>query len=215
MIDNKLEFKKKKKDSQYTIDGLTKHLSSWEDKGWISIKNVPLFKTTASFFKQRITPTSFQWMKGHAGNIGNEEADRLATIAVNKPTTDNLYLDIPKEFDLQGAKLATISQATAYRGIKECTPPCPRLTMNINLHNIREALLAYNGELETDETIWNSTRNHALRLPIRQFLYKAIHGTQKFGRYWAHVENFEEHEFCNTCNTTETMEHILLHCRAG
>ena len=48
------------------------------------------------------------------------------------------------------------------------------------------------GTVETDETIWNGTRNRTLRLPIRQFLYKAIHGTQKIGRYWAHVEIFEE-----------------------
>ena len=202
-------------DSQYTINGLTKHLSSWEDKGWIGIKNVPLFKATASYLKQCIAPTTFQWTKGHAGNIGNEEADRLTTEAVNKPSPDNLYLDIQKEFDLQGAKLVVISQATAYHGIKERTPPRSRPTTNINLHNIREALLAYHGELETDETIWNGTRNHTLRLPICQFLYKAIHGTQKIGQYWAHVENFEECETCNTCDTTETMEHILLHCQAG
>jgi ribonuclease HI len=69
-------------DSQYAIDGLTKHLSSWEDKGWIGIKNALLFKTTASFLKQCIAPTSFQWTKGHAGNIGNKEDDCLATIAV-------------------------------------------------------------------------------------------------------------------------------------
>ena len=154
-------------DSLYAINGLTKHLSTWEDNGWIGIKkNVALFKTTASFLKQRIALTSFQWTKGHASNVGNEEADRLAKEAVNKPVQDNLDLNIPKEFDLQGAKLSTITQATAYKGIRERKPKrtCP--AMNLNLHQIREALWAYHGELETDETIWNGTRNRALRLPV-------------------------------------------------
>jgi len=62
-------------DSLYAIDGLTKHLSTWEDNGWIGVKNVALFKTTASVLKQHIAPTSFQWTKGHTGNAGNEEAD--------------------------------------------------------------------------------------------------------------------------------------------
>jgi len=89
-------------DSLYAINGLTKHLSTWEDNGWIGIKNMALFKTTASVLKQRIALMSFQWTKGHAGNAGNEEADRLAKEAVNKPVQDNLDLNIPKEFDLQG-----------------------------------------------------------------------------------------------------------------
>jgi len=201
-------------DSLYAINGLTKHLSTWEDNGWSGIKNVALFKTTASFLKQRIAPTSVQWTKGHAGNVGNEEADRLAKEAVNKPVQDNLDLNIPKEFDLQGAKLSTITQATAYKGIRECKPQRTRPTTALNLHQIREALWAYHGELETDETIWKGTRNQALCLPVRQFLYNAIHSTQKIGSYWSHIQNYEDRQDCSICNVTETMEHILLHCRA-
>jgi len=31
-------------DSKYTIEGLTTHLETWENDGWIGIKNASLFK---------------------------------------------------------------------------------------------------------------------------------------------------------------------------
>ena len=85
-------------DSMYAINGLTKHLSEWEDNGWIGIKNAPFFKKAAHILKQRIATTSFQWIKGHDGIQGNEESDRLAKEGANKPAPDNLDLDILKEF---------------------------------------------------------------------------------------------------------------------
>jgi len=36
-----------KSDSEYVIEGLTKNLSRWEDKGWIGVSNNALFKATA------------------------------------------------------------------------------------------------------------------------------------------------------------------------
>jgi len=82
----------------YAINGFTKHLSEWEDNGWIGIKNAPFFKKAAHILKQRIATTSFQWIKGHNGIQGNEESDRLAKEGANKPAPDNLDLDILKEF---------------------------------------------------------------------------------------------------------------------
>ena len=106
-------------DSKYTIDGLTTHLKTWEDQGWIAIKNADLFKKAAYLMKRRTAQTSFQWVKGHNGDEGNEGSDALAKEGADKAEPDPLNLDIPKEFDLQGAKLATLTQALAYKGIKE------------------------------------------------------------------------------------------------
>jgi hypothetical protein len=66
---------------------------------------------------------------------------------------------------------------------------------------------------ETDETIWNSLKSTTIRLKIRQFLFKATHGTQKIGHYWTHINGYEERQTCLTCGTTESMEHILIHCQ--
>jgi len=60
-----------------------------------------------------------QWVKGHNRNEGNEGSNALAKQGTNKQQPDLLNLDIPKELDIQGAKLSTLTQATAYKGILE------------------------------------------------------------------------------------------------
>jgi len=106
-------------DSKYIIDGLTSHLESWENDGWINIKNTRLFKKAAHLMRHRSARTTMQWVKGHDRNEGNEGSDALAKQGVNKRQPDLLILDVPKELDIQGAKLATLMQATAYKGILE------------------------------------------------------------------------------------------------
>ena len=199
-------------DSLYAINSLTKHLGSWEDNGWIGIDNAPLFQLTAATLKQRTATTSFQWTRGHAGDQGNEAADHLAKEGANKPLPNYLNLEIPKEFDLQGAKLATLTQAVAYRGIIEQKPPCTRHTTSQNISRVHESLASYHNELESDSTLWKGLCNRSIHLQVRQFLFKAMHGTQKIGSFWSHVEGFEDRGQCSHCDTTETMEHILLFC---
>lgn len=105
-------------DSKYTIDGLTKHLPKWEDRGWIGIKNSELFRAAAYQLRKRSATTHFRWVKGHSGNEGNERADKLAGEGAQRDQPDELDLRIPPEFDPQGARLVTITQATAYAGIR-------------------------------------------------------------------------------------------------
>jgi len=199
-------------DSMYAINGLTFFLNSWENDGWIGIKNATYFKKAAAILKQRTATTIFKWVKGHNNIQGNEEADNLAKEGATKPDPDFVDTAIPKEFDLQGAKLATISQSIAYKGILERKPPPLRHTTLTNLQITREALASYHNDQETDETIWNGLRNTTVRLKIRQFLYKALHGTQKVGNYWSHINGHETRSACAFCESTESMDHILIHC---
>jgi ribonuclease HI len=41
-----------KTDSKYVINGLTKHLKEWEDKGWIGIKNAKFFRKAAYLLRR-------------------------------------------------------------------------------------------------------------------------------------------------------------------
>ncbi|KAI0245188.1 hypothetical protein BJV78DRAFT_1140588, partial [Lactifluus subvellereus] len=39
-------------------------------------------------------------------------------------------------------------------------------------------------------------------------------GTQKIGEFWRHIPGFETRQNCTTCDITESMDHILIHCTA-
>ena len=199
-------------DSKYAIDGLTTHLGTWEDQGWIGIQNAPLFKKAAFLLRKRTAKTSFQWVKGHTGDQGNEESDKLAKEGAMKENIDTIDLTIPNDFDLQGAKLATLTQKRAYRGIKEKAKRRIRRATTENIQRTRTALLEHNGDEETDETIWRGLLNPTIRSKIRQFLYKSMHSTQKIGRYWENIPENEHRRLCRTCHATESMEHILTEC---
>ena len=132
-----------------------------------------------------------------------------------KDKLDNITLDIPDDFNLQGAKLETITQAIAYRGIaNRCNLP-PRIATTNNLEKIRSTLKDYQDTQETNKTIWKSIRKHTICLRAQQFFFKAIHNTPMVGGIWANISGYEERGKCTKCNTQESMEHILTVCEAG
>lgn len=76
-------------DSEYAINGCTKWISKWKNAGWIrkdGIKNLDLWKSLD--WELQSTIVSFEWVRGHSGDVLNERADRLATEAArlcNRP----------------------------------------------------------------------------------------------------------------------------------
>ena len=203
-------------DSMYVIEGLTKHLKEWEDRGWIGVENAELFKRAAYLLKRRSAPTYLEWVKGHRGDRGNEESDKLAKEGANRSVPDALSLQISTEFDLQGAKLATLTQAIAYRGIRNHRKTPLRLITSRNLTLTREAIRAYTGSYETNETIWKSIRKRTIRLRVQQFLFKSMHSTQMIGETWLKIPGYELRGKCTPCGgSIEDMSHILFTCGAG
>ena len=200
-------------DSKYVIEGLTTNLETWENDGWIDIKNARLFRKAAHLIRHRSAKTTMQWVKGHDGDQGNEGSDALAKQGANKRNPDPLNLEIPPDFDVQGAKLPTLTQATAYKGILERQQHEPRRTSTRNLQLTRMTIKRVTGEVETNAAIWRSMRKQVIRPIIQQFLYKSMHGTQMIGKYWRNINGYEDRETCATCNETESMSHILTQCR--
>lgn len=68
-------------DSTYVCNGITRWLAGWVKKGWTKadggpVANRDLWERLAALSaKHRV---SWEWVKAHAGNRGNERADALA-----------------------------------------------------------------------------------------------------------------------------------------
>ena len=70
-------------DSQYAINCSTTWVKGWKRNGWRNsqkkpVKNVELIKAIDAAISRRPGPVTFKWVKGHAGNAGNELVDELA-----------------------------------------------------------------------------------------------------------------------------------------
>jgi ribonuclease HI len=71
-------------DSRYVMDGLTKWTKGWQKNGWRTaakqpVKNADLWQELlAASASHRI---DWVWVKGHAGHLENERADKLASDA--------------------------------------------------------------------------------------------------------------------------------------
>src|ERR1700677_2495088 len=79
---------------------------------------------------------------------------------------------------------------------------------------IREDIQQESGSLEKEETIWESLWKRPIRPKIQDFLYKSIHGTHKIGKYWLNIESLDTRSQCTTCETVESLEHILTRCHS-
>ncbi|KAG0694780.1 hypothetical protein DFH29DRAFT_985146 [Suillus ampliporus] len=181
-------------DSRYVIDGLTNHLCSWEDKGWIGIANSKLLKATVYHLRMRSATTTFCWVKGHSGNKGNDEADKLAGTGANKDICDQIDTNIPRNFDIQGAKLTRITQATAYQGIM--------LSQKLNHKCSTLSLLE-----RTRHAVKEVSRHH------KDLSKKALHNSLKVGEFWTNIPTFKQRARCLHCrDDTESIDHILVEC---
>lgn len=76
-------------DSQYVLKGITEWLVGWKAKGWKTaskqpVKNVDLWQRLDALVASSGHSIDWRWVKGHAGDPGNERADALANKGVEK-----------------------------------------------------------------------------------------------------------------------------------
>ena len=72
-------------DSTYLRDGITRWLPRWKARGWRTaskapVKNRDLWEALDALSNRH--EVSWHWVRGHAGNAGNERADMLAREAI-------------------------------------------------------------------------------------------------------------------------------------
>ena len=73
-------------DSEYVRKGITEWINGWKRRGWKTADNKPV--KNAELWQQLEAAASrhkvdWRWVKGHAGDPGNERADALANRGVH------------------------------------------------------------------------------------------------------------------------------------
>jgi ribonuclease HI len=73
-------------DSQYVKNGITSWIHGWKARGWRAadgkpVKNIDLWQRLDEL--NRAHDVHWRWVKGHAGDAGNERADALANRGVD------------------------------------------------------------------------------------------------------------------------------------
>ncbi|KAJ7587774.1 hypothetical protein C8J56DRAFT_786334 [Mycena floridula] len=201
-----------KTDDTTALQILSKQLKKWEDVGFVSLTNKALVKALIAQLRQR------------TGIITISEAldgSTQAAKALAKASLDNLGLRNDRPGDLRirsdvvirGAKLTNLTQASAYKLIRETVEVKERRTTDRNISQIQAALLLLNNVSPTEAQIWRSIRSTDFLRRPRNFLYLAINQAHKLGKFWLRIPDFCDWGTCQYCNETESMEHILFECR--
>jgi ribonuclease HI len=76
-------------DSEYVRKGITEWIQGWKAKGWRTasrqpVKNVELWQELDRLVLTAGHEISWHWVRGHAGDPGNEHADALANRGVDQ-----------------------------------------------------------------------------------------------------------------------------------
>jgi ribonuclease HI len=74
-------------DSKYLLDGITKWIEGWQRNGWRTaakqpVKNADLWRRLVAAMDGH--DVTWVWVKGHAGDEGNEQADELARLGIQE-----------------------------------------------------------------------------------------------------------------------------------
>jgi ribonuclease HI len=76
-------------DSEYVRKGITEWVAGWKARGWKTaakqpVKNVDLWQVLDDLVTHTPHELEWRWVKGHAGDPGNERADALANRGVRE-----------------------------------------------------------------------------------------------------------------------------------
>lgn len=74
-------------DSQYLRQGITEWINGWKSRGWQTaakkaVKNQELWRALDEEAARH--QVDWEWVRGHAGDPGNERADKLANRAIDE-----------------------------------------------------------------------------------------------------------------------------------
>jgi hypothetical protein len=88
-------------------------------EGWVGRKHKQPFKVLAYRLRQQSTQTNFEKVMSRSGGPSRDSASALAKAGAKKEAADEIDLDVPATFDIQGVKSSAATQRVMYQGLVE------------------------------------------------------------------------------------------------
>lgn len=106
-------------DSEYLINGVTKWVKGWKKKGWKTAQGKPVLNQDLWEALDELNTPLLKWqhVRGHAGNVGNERCDTIASAFANGRT-----------LSLQQGQITNSAQSTLEKHLPT-TPLASDMTM--------------------------------------------------------------------------------------
>jgi hypothetical protein len=194
------------------IKRLKTHLPTWETKGFNNVKDATLYQSLLSTLWSRQAPRIF-WKGIWSQNHSAHGVRMLAS--VGSRSTDPINLGVSPEKELTGAILSSLSQAQAYQMILDNKPKAPFPATERNMQIIKESVGNLRQKQPTNASTWKATQSTTLCRRVQNFNFNMIHNSLKTGNFFKHIPNCEHRVNCPRCETTDSIEHILLNCQSS
>lgn len=160
----------------------------------------------------RASYVEIEWGEEQRMHIINVYADKLAGIGARKMKDDEIDLEIPEEWKIEGARLQMLSLKEMYQHIRKRMQEKPRKAEKYEMlrKDAAEQVEALTGKKPTEQQIFKGIKE-PIEGKIGDFIWKIIHNSNRCGEeYFKHFK--PEAQYCK-CGEVESVDHILLECR--
>ncbi|KAH9926056.1 uncharacterized protein B0H18DRAFT_876724, partial [Fomitopsis serialis] len=194
-------------------EALTSKLIPCEDRGWIEVDGATYTRALVNQLRQRCAVTTFRTPQNERERQTLAAALKHAVHSFERNPPRTVPPKVDKPFDLTGAKVSSLTQSLAYKGIRQSHVNTERRTTRRNVAEI-QAFLKLRNVSVPEAMLWKELRHGDIRHAVTDFLWKGVHGAHRIGQYWTHIPGLESRAECRLCGVPESLEHILTTCIA-
>nr|GAT55527.1 predicted protein [Mycena chlorophos] len=193
---------------------MNKHLSRWENEGWVGVKDRDILWCLAAELRIRTGQTLFI-VDEHGEMQELKRANARADEACNASQPGTIAVPIPDGYELPGVSSWPIPAS----GL--CTAPSGNERTLRGRRGSRQRNAWQTSRLTCSTTmtgavnpedIWLSAHTKDIVSSARNFIWRMMHDSFRLGRKWEDIPHCENFGVCELCGTQETIQHILLEC---
>ncbi|KAJ3804682.1 hypothetical protein F5876DRAFT_53074 [Lentinula aff. lateritia] len=199
-----------------TVELLTDQLPDIEDRGYIGISNKKILSKVANSLRKRRTQTFLRKAPPDDKAAKNQALKAKNSAKIGSTLINRLVIEAKQS----GAKLSSMTQALAYKAIREqrMKKYSRRNRTSMNIAKAQASMTNIHKKNPTRKEIWKGLRHGDFTREARHFLMMTAHDAYMVGTHWDKFNRRPDLQIratCRKCNVTETMEHILTECNCN